>query len=190
MNTTVLYLVSDNPFMLSGLSSALPVNWRSDLAINPISWTAFIAADFNRFSQDASACAVLDLHSNRLIIEFQHFPATCLHRILALKSGQIAVDYNLPKDAVVNFENLSIPVFQNLLANRFNLDLIKHPRITDREHQILSLIAQGLDNKRIASNLFISDQTVSVHRKNLMRKLQVSNAAGLVKKALDAQIIN
>ena len=39
------------------------------------------------------------------------------------------------------------------------------------------MITQALSNKEIAKELFISDQTVSVHRKNIMRKLGVSNTA-------------
>jgi len=53
--------------------------------------------------------------------------------------------------------------------------------LTKREMEILMLIARAKSNKEIAEELFISDQTVSVHRKNLMRKLKVSNSAGLIK---------
>ena len=53
--------------------------------------------------------------------------------------------------------------------------------LTKRETEILMLIARAKSNKEIAEELFISDQTVSVHRKNLMRKLKVSNSAGLIK---------
>lgn len=61
--------------------------------------------------------------------------------------------------------------------------------LTNREIQILLLLAQAMSNKEIAKQLFISDQTVSVHRKNIMRKMGVSNAAGLIRKALDLQLI-
>ncbi|MBK8042105.1 MAG: response regulator transcription factor [Haliscomenobacter sp.] len=60
--------------------------------------------------------------------------------------------------------------------------------LTRRESEILALIAQALSNKEIASRLYISDQTVSVHRKNIMRKLGVCNAAGLVKAAYELGI--
>lgn len=60
--------------------------------------------------------------------------------------------------------------------------------LTRRESEILSLIAQAFSNKEIASRLYISDQTVSVHRKNIMRKLGVCNAAGLVKAAFELGI--
>lgn len=66
---------------------------------------------------------------------------------------------------------------------------IKKHSLTKRELEILQLITQALSNKEIAKTLFISDQTVSVHRKNIMRKLGVSNTAGLVKIAYDNSLI-
>ncbi len=62
---------------------------------------------------------------------------------------------------------------------------VKKHSLTKRELEILGLISQALSNKEIAKELFISDQTVSVHRKNIMRKLGVSNTAGLIKLAYD-----
>jgi DNA-binding NarL/FixJ family response regulator len=47
----------------------------------------------------------------------------------------------------------------------------------------------ALSNKEIAKKLFISNQTVSVHRKNIMRKLQVSNTAALIKMAYDNSLV-
>ncbi len=56
-------------------------------------------------------------------------------------------------------------------------------RLTKREYEILQLITQAFSNKQIGELLFISDQTVSVHRKNIMRKLGVTNTVSLVKAA-------
>ncbi len=61
-------------------------------------------------------------------------------------------------------------------ADRF----VKRYQLTKREIEVLRLITQALSNKEIARELFISDQTVSVHRKNIMRKLGVNNTAGLL----------
>ena len=58
-------------------------------------------------------------------------------------------------------------------------------RLTPRETQILQMISSAKSNKEIADELYISDQTVMVHRKNIMRKLNLSNTAGLIKFALD-----
>jgi DNA-binding NarL/FixJ family response regulator len=55
--------------------------------------------------------------------------------------------------------------------------------LTKRERQILEMIADAMSSKQIAKTLYISDQTVSVHRKNIMRKLGVCNTAGVIKVA-------
>ncbi|TVQ45763.1 MAG: DNA-binding response regulator [Saprospirales bacterium] len=47
--------------------------------------------------------------------------------------------------------------------------------LTRREMEILTEIASEKDNREIADKLYISDQTVSVHRKNIMKKLRVSS---------------
>ncbi len=62
-------------------------------------------------------------------------------------------------------------------------------RLTNRETEILKLLSQGLSNKEMASRLYISDQTVSVHRKNIMRKLNVNHIAGLVRIAIENGLI-
>lgn len=62
-------------------------------------------------------------------------------------------------------------------------------KLTSREMEILQLIAQGLRNHEIGKQLFISDQTVGVHRKNLMRKLSVNNSAALVGKSFRLRLI-
>lgn len=67
----------------------------------------------------------------------------------------------------------------------FKDGFIKRHSLTKREMEILTLITQAMSNKQIAEELFISDQTVSVHRKNIMRKLGVTNTAGLIKEAYE-----
>lgn len=71
------------------------------------------------------------------------------------------------------------------LEDRF----IKKYNLTKRELEILRLITHAMSNKQIAQELYISDQTVSVHRKNIMRKLGVSNTAGLIKVAYDFSLV-
>lgn len=57
--------------------------------------------------------------------------------------------------------------------------------LTDREREVLILIAQGLCNKSIASQLHISARTVETHRFSLRRKLGIESAAGLAKYAIE-----
>jgi len=62
-------------------------------------------------------------------------------------------------------------------------------KLTKREQEVLELITKALNNKEIASQLYISDQTVGVHRKNIMRKLGVRNTVNLIKFAIDHQLV-
>lgn len=56
--------------------------------------------------------------------------------------------------------------------------------LTNRERDILRLIAQEYSSKEIGKQLFISVNTVETHRKNLIRKLKVRNSIGLAKFAI------
>jgi DNA-binding NarL/FixJ family response regulator len=47
--------------------------------------------------------------------------------------------------------------------------------LTARERQVLELLAEGLTNRRIATSLFITEKTVSVHVTHILEKLQVTN---------------
>ena len=51
----------------------------------------------------------------------------------------------------------------------------KKPRLTRREYEVLTLIAEGLNNKQIARNLFISEKTVKNHVSNIFKKINVSD---------------
>ena len=53
--------------------------------------------------------------------------------------------------------------------------------LTEREIEILKLVAQGLTNKEIGDQLNISHRTVDTHRTNLMKKLEATNVAGLIR---------
>ncbi|MGC4231932.1 MAG: response regulator transcription factor [Niabella sp.] len=59
------------------------------------------------------------------------------------------------------------------------------PRLTTREKEILLLVSNGATTAAIASQLYISSQTVETHRRNLMQKFEVNNSASLIKKAVE-----
>lgn len=63
------------------------------------------------------------------------------------------------------------------------------PRLTERELEILRLIASEYSNAQIAEQLFISERTVETHRKNMLRKTNNKTIVGLLKYALERQII-
>jgi DNA-binding NarL/FixJ family response regulator len=61
--------------------------------------------------------------------------------------------------------------------------------ITKRELEILQLVVKEYTTKEIGEKLFISNNTVDTHRKNIMRKLEVKNTVGLVKYAIKNEMI-
>lgn len=78
---------------------------------------------------------------------------------------------------------------QKILANALTDGFAETIRLTRREKLILSLIADGKTTSQIAEDLFISPLTVETHRRNLMKKLNVSNAAAMVKLALEKKLL-
>jgi DNA-binding NarL/FixJ family response regulator len=62
--------------------------------------------------------------------------------------------------------------------------------LTDRELEVLKLVAEGLATKEIAARLDISTRTVETHRANLMRKLDVHSIARLVQIAIREGLVS
>ncbi|MER3488256.1 MAG: hypothetical protein C4307_05855 [Chloroflexota bacterium] len=68
---------------------------------------------------------------------------------------------------------------RRVLAPREETLIIK-PKLTKREEEILNLIVQGYRNKPIADKLFISENTVKNHIRNIFRKLGINNRLNLI----------
>jgi len=62
--------------------------------------------------------------------------------------------------------------------------------LSEREKEILALIAEEFTTQEIAQKLHLSFKTVEGHRRNLFNKLNVRNAAGLVRVALENNLLN
>jgi DNA-binding NarL/FixJ family response regulator len=63
------------------------------------------------------------------------------------------------------------------------------PKITRREKEVLDLIMEENTNQEIAGKLYISLKTVEAHRSNLLSKLNARNTAGMVKKAIEMELV-
>jgi regulator of cell morphogenesis and NO signaling len=62
--------------------------------------------------------------------------------------------------------------------------------VSEREKEIIICLVQGLSNKEIAAQLFISVNTVITHRRNISRKLQIRSLAGLTIYAIANNLID
>jgi DNA-binding NarL/FixJ family response regulator len=79
-------------------------------------------------------------------------------------------------------------MIENLANQKKNEEEI--PELTNRELEVLKLVAEGLSTKLIADKLFISPRTVETHRVNMMKKFEVHNTVELLRKCVQAKIIS
>ena len=63
---------------------------------------------------------------------------------------------------------------------------VAFPELTDREREVLDLLARGHDNRRVARELYLSDKTVRNHVSNIFTKLGVANRSEAVARARNA----
>jgi DNA-binding NarL/FixJ family response regulator len=68
-------------------------------------------------------------------------------------------------------------------------DFLKKYQLTRREVEIIKLVCREMSTKEIAASLFLSDLTVNTHRRNILRKLDVKNVAGLVNFAKEHMLL-
>ena len=77
--------------------------------------------------------------------------------------------------------------------NRILINRLRFPEdekvLTEREREVLKLIFDDLTNKQIGEKLFISERTVETHRKNIYQKTKTTTIVGLLKFALENNLI-
>ncbi len=89
--------------------------------------------------------------------------------IKAIKDVYLGKTYIQPSIASSLVEQLEEDKKEN------NENLMKIESLTKREYEVLTLIAEGLNNREIAERLFISEKTVKNHVSNIFRKLDVND---------------
>ncbi|WP_111670775.1 response regulator [Algoriphagus litoralis] len=77
--------------------------------------------------------------------------------------------------------------------NRILINRLRFPEdekvLTEREREVLNLIFDDMTNKEIGEKLFISERTVETHRKNIYQKTKTTTIVGLLKFALENNLI-
>ncbi|MBU0641146.1 MAG: response regulator [Planctomycetes bacterium] len=152
------------------------------------------------YDAERPGCLVLDVRmrgmsgldlQRRLVAQRIDIPA-----IVVTGHGDVPMAVRAMKIGVVDF--LQKPVNDQLLLDRIHyalkLDTERRERqtllvqyrsrveaLTLREREVMDLVIAGHANKQIAHQLDIAEKTVEVHRKNLMRKMQVKSAVELLR---------
>lgn len=68
-------------------------------------------------------------------------------------------------------------------------EFLKKYQLTKREVEIIKMVCQEMSTKEIAAALFLSDLTINTHRRNIFRKLELKNVAGLMNFAKQNQLL-
>ncbi len=90
-------------------------------------------------------------------------------------------------DSIASGEAIFGPaIASRLIAYFSSANATAFPELTDREREVLELIAQGSNNQAIANELVLSLKTVRNHVSNIFNKLQVTDRAGAIVKAREA----
>lgn len=106
-------------------------------------------------------------------------PEELLTAIRVAAAGEVYLYPSMAKLLVQDYLNTERPA-----EEKSNLD-----GLTDREHEVLTHLAEGASNDEIAAILFISPKTVERHRENIMRKLNLHSRSELVRYAIRKGII-
>ena len=85
--------------------------------------------------------------------------------VRAVVQGQTLISPSMASKLITEFQNLS-----KLAADR---STVPAPRLTDRELEVLRLVAQGMTNREVAEQLYIAENTVKNHVRNILEKLHL-----------------
>src|SRR5207302_1349908 len=83
--------------------------------------------------------------------------------IRAVVTGQSLISPSMASKLLSEFNNLAKQAQQKVMV----------PKLTERELQVLKLVAQGMSNREVAEDLFISENTVKNHVRNILEKLHL-----------------
>jgi DNA-binding NarL/FixJ family response regulator len=127
---------------------------------------------------DASVFAAMRAGARGYVLKGAHHDEI-LQAIRAVAAGQAVFGPAIAARMMNFFQSLSAGTQTGDAAQAF-------PELTEREREVLTLIAKGVSNKEIAEKLFVSMKTVSNHITNIFSKLQVADRAQAIIRAREA----
>ena len=103
----------------------------------------------------------------------------------AAVAGQVILDPSVARTVVDSIG--TAPPAKDRVASGMSEAL---QQLTDREQEVLTLVARGLTNQQISEKLYISIKTVQAHRANLMDKVDLHDAVELTKFAIKSGLVS
>jgi len=108
----------------------------------------------------------------------------------AVTSGQVILHPDVARTVMDNLQEQENPPGPPAAPRGASEAQALLAQLTEREREVLTLIAHGLTNQQIAEKLFISIKTVQAHRANLMEKLDLHDAVELTKFAIKSGLLS
>ncbi|HEY2129867.1 MAG TPA: response regulator transcription factor [Streptosporangiaceae bacterium] len=103
--------------------------------------------------------------------------------VRAVYGGQSLINPSMAAKLLTEFAAL------NKRDQEERAEQVPAPKLTDREMQVLKLVAKGMNNRDIAKELFISENTVKNHVRNILEKLQIHSRMEAVMIAVREKLI-
>ena len=100
--------------------------------------------------------------------------------IRAVVTGQSLISPSMASKLLLEFTNLARQAEERMVV----------PRLTDRELQVLRLVARGMSNREAAEELFISENTVKNHVRNILEKLHLHSRMEAVVYAVRERLLD
>lgn len=207
-----LLLVDDHPIVRKGLSSCLArhehlvvvgeaADGREALAKAKELLPDVMLLDLDMPNMSGLAVSQVlrkELPQVKVIILSMHQRVEYLLSILQSGARGYVLKETPPEELVKAIETVNAgdsyfsPEIARLALNRFVQGNGEGPdlaTLTNREQEVLVLIAEGLSNKEIASHLNVGVRTIETHRERIMRKLGIHSIAGLTRFAIAKGLI-
>ena len=151
----------------------------SELSIPALQPYRVIATYAKEGDRSSIANAVMDLAESEIIVLNSIGFSEADRQIVAKSSGKPVV---LARRMITSAIRLLLASPHSRFSSTATPDLTARlDRLTPREKQVLSLVAEGLSNKAIARQLGISPKTVEIHRSNMMGKMEVASTGALIR---------
>ncbi|KIX20569.1 LuxR family transcriptional regulator [Flavobacterium sp. 316] len=213
MNTTKIIIADDHTMFLEGITSLLnnvseieivgkAVNGKEVLLLLEKTKTDIIVLDISMPEMDGIEVTkiIKKKYSNlKILILSTHSNSQMIAKLI-----RIGIDGYLLKNAekdellyAIQKINLGetyfskeVTIIHNEYETNFKQNLATTTELSNREKEILILIAKQYTAAEIAEKTFISLNTVNTHKRNLLSKLNVKNTAGLVKYAIELGLLD
>jgi DNA-binding NarL/FixJ family response regulator len=206
-----IVLADDHPFLLEGIANILKVQTHLEIAatvkdgfelmkVMPVTNPDIVLLDLNMPGYDGMQCLqkIKEAYPvTKVIVLTSYNQPELVEEIKKLKGDGYVVKNASTQQLLEAISKIIegkkyFPESYNQAqeGSAFFVDgFLKKYSLTKRELDIIRLVCREMSTKEMAAELFLSELTINTHRRNILRKLDLKNVAGLVNFAKEHQLI-